>query len=194
VTSSIGNNSGDVAPALAGLSQQQTVNVSSQVTTAALKNVDKAGVQSNAATRSALNFIDGTNASVTVADNSGNDRVDVTVGVVSSPTFSGLTVSGNASVSGSLVNKGGYMVGHPSTQGVWIQTGSGTVSVSDGSGHFYVDITFPTTFATAALSVFCQASVGSGGVTVDVNSLSTTGFQAISPQNGSTFYWFALGY
>lgn len=79
------NTQGDFAQPLAGQAQQQVVNIANQVSVAALKHVEKAGTQIDAAVRSSLNLIEGTGVTLTVADNSGGDRVDVTVGLDASP-------------------------------------------------------------------------------------------------------------
>lgn len=102
--------------------------------------------------------------------------------------------AGTVTINDSVISEGGYLVGNPSQASTWIQAGSGTVSVSDGAGHFYEDVTFPAAFGNAVLAVAATAGTGSGGVTVDVNSASTTGFRAISPQNSTAFYWIAVGH
>lgn len=160
---------GDFAPSLAGQAQQQIVNISGQVTAAALKNVDKAGVQQNADVRSALNFIDGSNASVTVADSSGNDRVDVTVAVASSPTFSG-TVTANE-----LVYNGMRAHRHPYSNDRHIESGVATTS----SG--VVAVSFTSTFAsTPHVTLGIESSSGVATHFPAYQSAGTTGVTVLS--------------
>lgn len=72
------DNQGDFAQPLAGLVQQQQVNVTSAIT-GGLADVQKDGTTVDVEIRSKLNFISGDGTSLTVADNAGSDRVDVTI-------------------------------------------------------------------------------------------------------------------
>lgn len=184
-----GTNQGDFAQPLAGLAQQQQVSVSTQVSTAALKNVDKAGTQQNADIRSALNFIDGTNGTVTVADNSGSDRVDVTVDVASSPTFSGTMTANEVVYNGMRAHR------HPYANDRHVE--SGTATTSSGS----VGVTFTSAFSAAPH--VAVGIVGSGGSVSNFaaqQSAATTGVTllAINPASGNlsgsfNIHWIAEG-
>jgi hypothetical protein len=95
---------------------------------------------------------------------------------------------------GDVIAKGGHLVGHPSTQGVWVQGGSGeTGSSTDGTGSYFEDVTFPTAFGTAAISVVVSG-YGSAGATIGENSITRTGFRALSSGATDSYYWMAIGY
>lgn len=180
---------GDFAQPLAGQAQQQTVNVSAAVSTAALKNVDKAGVQKNADVRSAINFIDGTNGSVTVADNSGSDRVDVTVDVASSPTFSGTVTAAELVYNGMRAHR------HPYANDRHVESGS--VTTSGGVAAVSFTSAFSSTPSVVATIV---GSAGTSSNFAAIQSASTTGVTllAINLSSGNasgtfTIHWHAEG-
>ena len=120
--------------------------------------VKKAG--STVGTRKTLNLIEGSNVTLTVADNAGSDRVDVTV----ASTGGGTSVTGNGMVS----NNGGTLTGRT------IAAGSGiTVTNGDGiAGAPSIALTLTEALIEAALT-----NVAFGNAELQISGTKVVGAQ-----------------
>lgn len=140
-------NNGDFAPSLANLVQQQTVKVSSAVT-GGIVDVQKDGTTVDASVRSKINFVTGTNTTLTVTDNSGSDRVDVTIDAV-------VGVTGRVAANGTKLAGTGFSVVH--------------------SGTGIYTVTFTTAFSAVPLILLAVNPTGDGNM-IGFTSATTSSF------------------
>ena len=126
-------------------------------------SIKKAGVL--VGSRSALNFIEGSNTTLTVSDNSGAGQVDVTItanisGITSAQILDG-TITGTDIASGTVltspqkiqVYKGGVLVGVRSTINL-IEGTNTTLTIADNAGSDRVDITINSTGGGGGGSIY----------------------------------------
>lgn len=135
-------------------------NVSIAATQVANKSNQKVGVSKNSATvtgtRKQINFKDGSNVTVTVADNATNDAVDVTIASTNT-TYSDATASAAGLMSASDKSRFDGM-----TKSATAPKANGTAAVGSETAYAAGDHVHPTQASVATLTTARTIAIGTG--------------------------------